>query len=77
MIGARSGGIPEAVIDDVNGYVLPRTVEAFTEAIERLAFDRPELERLRAGALSVFRDKFDIMKIVRRYHSVYCDMQDV
>jgi len=51
VIGARAGGIPDIVEDDVAGILVEReSVDALAEAMLRAARDRALVERLAAGA---------------------------
>jgi glycosyltransferase involved in cell wall biosynthesis len=51
VVGARAGGIPDIVEDDVNGLlVAPRDVKALAGAIERVLTDHDLAERLGDGA---------------------------
>ena len=51
VIGARAGGIPDIVVDGVNGLlVAPERADALAEAIVRLAGDHALAARLGAGA---------------------------
>lgn len=51
LVASRAGGIPDIVVDGVNGVLLdPDDHEAFAETLVRLLSDRREAERLAAGA---------------------------
>lgn len=51
VVGARAGGIPDIVDDDVNGLLVDRgDTEALARAIVRVLSDRALAERLAAGA---------------------------
>jgi glycosyltransferase involved in cell wall biosynthesis len=51
VIGSTGGGIPDAVLDDVNGLLVPvGDVPALAEALVRFASDRVLARRLAAGA---------------------------
>jgi glycosyltransferase involved in cell wall biosynthesis len=51
VVGARAGGIPDIVDDDVNGIVVARDdPAALADAVVRVLSDRPLQERLAAGA---------------------------
>jgi glycosyltransferase involved in cell wall biosynthesis len=50
-VGARAGGIPDIVEDDVNGLLVPfGDAEALARAIERLVTDLDLARRLGDGA---------------------------
>jgi glycosyltransferase involved in cell wall biosynthesis len=51
VIGARAGGIPDIVQDDVNGLLVdPHDPASIANALVRALGDRELLERLAAGA---------------------------
>lgn len=65
-------GIPEAVIDERSGLLVPSDdVEALTAALERLLGDAALRDRLAAGAREVIAERFDLERnvgeLVRRY----------
>jgi glycosyltransferase involved in cell wall biosynthesis len=50
VIGSSVGGIAELVSDGVDGMLVPpRSIEAWAQALDRLAQNRPLVERLRSG----------------------------
>ncbi len=65
------GGVPEVVTDSKNGFLVPRTVEALALALQRLVDDCGLLGAMSAQARSDFEERFEISKIVSRYHAVY------
>jgi glycosyltransferase involved in cell wall biosynthesis len=71
VIATPVGGVPEAVTDSKNGFLVPRTVEALALALQRLVDDRGLLGAMSAQARSDFEEHFEISKIVSRYHAVY------
>jgi glycosyltransferase involved in cell wall biosynthesis len=51
VVGARAGGIPDIVVDDRNGIVVPvGDARALADAIVRVATDHELATRLGAGA---------------------------
>jgi len=50
VLGTRMGGVPEVVIDGVNGVIVEAgDAQVIADAIDRLAGDREQLERLRSS----------------------------
>ncbi|MFH1008021.1 MAG: glycosyltransferase [Candidatus Latescibacterota bacterium] len=74
VVGTTVGGIPEAVRDGENGFLVPpRNPKALSEAICRLLKDRSLRERFgRAGRIAVRR--FDIRETVRQTTAIYADL---
>jgi glycosyltransferase involved in cell wall biosynthesis len=65
------GGIPEALRDGVNGFLVVRHVAALADRIRELAEDRPLHRRLREGARKVFRERFLVDIAASRYRELY------
>jgi len=60
VVATPTTGIPEAVIDGINGRIVPeRDPEALAEALEELLVDRDRLELLRRAARPSVVDRFD------------------
>jgi glycosyltransferase involved in cell wall biosynthesis len=71
VIATPVGGVAEVVTDGKNGFLVPRTVEALALALQRLVDNRGLLGAMSAQARSDFEERFEISKIVSRYHAVY------
>jgi glycosyltransferase involved in cell wall biosynthesis len=71
VLATNVGGIPEAVIDSVNGRLLPRSAGALAGALCELYDDRNKLAAMSAGALRTFEDRFAIEHVVQAYDRVY------
>ena len=71
VIATRAGGIPEAVLDGETGFLLPRTADDLARALVDL-YDHPEkCQALHRRTLEVFLERFEIGRIVQRYHDLY------
>ncbi len=72
VIATSVGGIPDAVLPHQTGLLIPRTALSLAEALCDI-YDHPERRVFMSRqALSVFRERFEIKRIVSKYHSVYC-----
>jgi glycosyltransferase involved in cell wall biosynthesis len=71
IIATPVGGVPEAVTDGRNGMLIPRSVEALEQALLRLVSDQELRRSMSAEARRTFEDRFEISKIVSRYHALY------
>jgi len=71
VVATGVGGIPEVVTDGKTGFIIPRSVEALVESLERL-IKVPEVRaKMSERARKDFEDRFEISRIVSRYHSLY------
>jgi len=71
VIATAVGGVPEAVIDGKNGLLIPRSVPALAQALERLVQNRELQKAMRLQARQQFENNFEISRIVSRYHALY------
>lgn len=71
VIATPVGGIPEAVADGVNGFLVPRTVEALTAALAKLIRNRDMRRGMGREARRSFEESFEISRIVSQYHRIY------
>ena len=71
VIATPVGGVPEAVTNGRNGLLVWRTVDAMTAALRRLMGDRDLLRSMGAQGRRDFEERFEISRIVSRYHAVY------
>lgn len=72
IIGARAGGIPEAVDDGVNGYLIePADIQAIVDSVLSLLHDPEKRRRFgRAGRAKV-ESSFSISTMVGAYMTLY------
>jgi len=71
VAGTKVGGIPEAIQDGVNGFLVERSAEALARCLQKLAQDVSLLRRVSASARKSFEERFEISSIVRQYHALY------
>jgi glycosyltransferase involved in cell wall biosynthesis len=72
VIGANVGGIPEIIVDGVNGFLIePKNPEKIAEKVVVL-LENPKLRRkMGQNGRKLAEEKFDIQKRVRKIVSVY------
>ena len=72
-------GCREAVIDGVNGILIPAgTVDPLAEAVLKLYEDKPLRERLSKGAIDRARESFDEQRVIRMILDTYsCELQRI
>lgn len=66
-VGVDVGGVSEAVVDGVTGFVVSRSVADLAGAIQRVDGDRALLEKMGAAAREHARDRFSMDYVVDRY----------
>jgi colanic acid/amylovoran biosynthesis glycosyltransferase len=67
-------GIPEAVLEGVNGFLVPeKDVRALADALERLARDHGLRERLAGGARDSVASKFDQDQTAKMLHDLLAE----
>src|ERR1043165_3067371 len=71
IVATEVGGIPEAVINGENGLIIPRSVDALAETLERLLTEPELLRRFGIQCRNFFEQRFEISQVVSKYHSVY------
>ena len=72
IVATDSGGIAEAVIDGVTGYVVPeRDVDALSDRLSRLLTDPALAARMGAGARHIAEQNFDIARQSAKLEQLY------
>lgn len=71
VIATPVGGVPEALTDGKTGFLIPRSTDELVKVLGRLADDRELLRALSDQARLDFEERFEVSKVVARYHSVY------
>lgn len=71
VIASRTGGLPEIVIDGVNGFLVENDPAAITEAAARLAEDRELAARLGAAGRRLVEEQFTIERMAERTIEAY------
>jgi len=77
VVASDIGGISEAVVDGVNGFLVPAgDVDALAEAVLRLVRDRCLRERMGQAGREILEKQFNRKEIVRQtiklYENVIC-----
>ncbi len=75
VVATRVGGIPELIIDDKTGYLVPPAdSEKLAKAISYLLAEKKKRESLASEAYKTLKDKFDwskvILEIEREYQEI-------
>lgn len=75
MIGARAGGIPEVIRDNVNGYLVPpgEVAPLAAKTIE-LLLDRERAETFGANGRLLVQKEFSIPAMISRYQRLYAQL---
>src|SRR5690606_21283581 len=69
---ANTGGLPENVLDNQTGFVVPRyNVEATMKALERLVMDKKLRESLGTNARVRMINNFSLAKQVEAYKTMF------
>ena len=77
IVATRAGGIPEVVIDDRTGVLVPpRDAEGLAAAIVNLLGDPNRRARLGAAARDRVRESFSVERMVRRTLDAYARLAD-
>jgi glycosyltransferase involved in cell wall biosynthesis len=72
VVGTDHGGIPEAVVDGVTGYLVPeRDPEALAERLHALIADPDLGERLGAAGRAMVERRYDLRTQTARLESLY------
>ncbi|MDG4771397.1 glycosyltransferase [Solwaraspora sp. WMMD792] len=75
VVGTRHGGIPEAVVDGVTGYLVPeRDPAALAERLVALLGDPDLCQRLGTGGRTLVEDRFDLSRQTAKLESLYRDL---
>lgn len=71
VVASKVGGISEIIIDDVNGYTVENSAQAFCEKISYILENDEIYARFSKNALQCYREKLTIDKMVNGYLSIY------
>lgn len=71
VVATDVGGIPEAVSDGDNGFLVARSTEALSQALRKLHASPEMWLAMSAAARQRYVEKFEISQIVAAYHSLY------
>jgi glycosyltransferase involved in cell wall biosynthesis len=74
VVGSDSGGLPELIQNDVNGYVFKSgDSEALKEAIEKVIY-HPDLAGLRDRTVGFARNRFSVAKFADAFEKLFFEM---
>lgn len=72
IVSTTVGGIPEAVLDGINGYlVAPGDITALSQALASLCKDKTLRNRMGKASQELILEKFNINKIVQQIVTLY------
>ncbi|WP_428241003.1 glycosyltransferase [Gynuella sp.] len=72
VVATNHGGIPEAVINDETGYLVPeKDVDILAEKINSLYVDPETYRRLSLNAVEHVKQKFDVLKNTEKLEQIY------
>ncbi|MFV2107083.1 glycosyltransferase [Micromonospora sp. LOL_015] len=75
VVGTRHGGIPEAVVDGVTGYLVPeRDPAALADRLVALLGDQDLCQRLGTGGRKMVEDRFDLSRQTAKLESLYREL---
>lgn len=75
VISTPVGGIPEAVKDGINGFLIqPGDFKALAEKIDILATDKQLIEKMGKESYKIAQERFDIKIIMDKLNKIYNDM---
>ena len=74
IISTPVGGIPEAVIDGVNGYLIePGDIESISNKIDKLCVDDSLREVMGKESIRLINEKFHLRACIEDLHALYSD----
>ncbi|WP_294588382.1 glycosyltransferase [uncultured Bacteroides sp.] len=71
VVASKVGGISEIVVDDVNGYTVENSAEAFSEKICYILENKDVYTRFSENALKSYQEKLTVDKMVGGYLNIY------
>lgn len=71
VVASRVGGISEVIENDVNGYIVDNTAEAFAEKIQYLLENDYTYQSFSANTLHRFSESLTVDKMVKAYMDIY------
>lgn len=75
VVATPVGGIPEIVVQDENGYLVPvQDSERLAAAVVELLKDEPKRQEFARAGRSRVREKFDIQSMVKGNYRVYQEL---
>lgn len=77
VVGTAVGGIPEAIIDEATGFLLPENPNAtdiFVAIMKYLNLTQAQRQKMSDAAVALWQDKFDAEKNARRFVAYLQDL---
>lgn len=72
MIGSKSGGIPEIVHDNINGYLVdPSNIEEIKKALTKIIEDREKSRSMGENARQMVENNFDLDIQIKKFQSLF------
>ncbi|MDP4183032.1 MAG: glycosyltransferase family 4 protein [Bacillota bacterium] len=72
VVATNVGGIPEAVRDGVNGFIVsPGDIQALADRLNKLIYDRALRERMGKTGLEIANSKFSVKLIIDKLKFIY------
>lgn len=71
IVASKVGGIPEVVIDNKNGFVVPNDSAIFAEKIQYILSDEKVQHRFSDYSLKLYENRFTNKKMVESYFMIY------
>lgn len=71
IISSKVGGIPEIVIDNVNGFTLPNEVQEFVTKIEMILGDSELHSKMAGSSRRIYEEKLTVEHMSTEYLSLY------
>lgn len=77
VVASNVGGVSEAVIDGVNGYVVNNTVDDFTIRLESLLENETLAEEMGKNGFSFFKKEFTVEMMASKYESIFRNINPI
>jgi len=75
MIGSKSGGIPEIVLDGITGYLVePLDSLQLKEAMLKILLDPEKSKEMGKNAAQLVQKKFDLLKQNKKFENIFMDI---
>jgi glycosyltransferase involved in cell wall biosynthesis len=71
IISTKVGGIPEIIVDNVNGLLIDFDEEDLAKSMLKLMNDEDFRESIKANSILTFREKFDLEKAMERTERIF------
>ncbi len=71
IISTKVGGVPEAVIDGFNGYLVEKNTESLFEGISKLYNDPGKLKIFSVNAYNTYAEKFNLNRNLNRLNVIF------